>query len=99
MAEFKSLTSGLLNSGATIQEINTVRKHLAIAGGWLAAAAPVVALIISDVTGDDPTHIASGPCAQRSDHRDDAKAVLAQYGIEFRGPFSESPSPSRRPTR
>src|SRR5438270_374109 len=49
-----------------LQDMNTVRKHLsAIAGGQLAAAtkAPVVALIISDVTGDDPTHIASGPCA------------------------------------
>src|SRR6185295_19506544 len=66
MAQLKKLTAELLKSGATIQEINTVRKHLsAIAGGRLAAAsrAPVVALVISDVTGDEPTHIASGPCA------------------------------------
>jgi glycerate 2-kinase len=56
MEQLKSLTSRLLKSGADIQEINTVRKHLsAIAGGRLAAAsrAPVVALIISDVTGDE----------------------------------------------
>jgi hydroxypyruvate reductase len=94
MAQLKGLTSRLLRSGADIQEINTVRKHLsAIAGGRLAAAsrAPVVALIISDVTGDDPTHIASGPCAPDPTTIDDAKAVLARYGIEFHGPFSESP--------
>jgi hydroxypyruvate reductase len=96
MTELKSITAQLLKSGATIQEINTVRKHLsAIAGGRLAAAcrAQVIALIISDVTGDDPTHIASGPCAPDPTTVEDAKAVLAKYGIEFRGPFSETPKP------
>jgi glycerate 2-kinase len=96
MAQLKSLTAQLLKSGADIQEINMVRKHLsAIAGGRLAAAsrAPVVALIISDVTGDDPTHIASGPCAPDPTTIDDAKGVLAKYGIEWRGAFSESPKP------
>ncbi len=96
LAELKSITAQLLKSGATIQEINTVRKHLsAIAGGRLAAAcrAQVIALIISDVTGDDPTHIASGPCAPDPTTVEDAKAVLAKYGIEFRGPFSETPKP------
>jgi hydroxypyruvate reductase len=96
MTELKSITAQLLKSGATIQEINTVRKHLsAIAGGRLAAAcrAQVIALIISDVTGDDPTHIASGPCAPDPTTIEDAKAVLAKYGIEFRGPFSETPKP------
>jgi hydroxypyruvate reductase len=71
-----------------------VRKHLsAIAGGRLAAAsrAPVVALIISDVTGDEPTHIASGPCTPDPTTIADAKAVLAKYRLEFHGPFSESP--------
>src|SRR6185503_9447926 len=66
MADLKKVTQQLLKSGAAIQEMNTVRKHLsAIHGGRLAAAsrAAVTALIISDVTGDDPTHIASGPCA------------------------------------
>ncbi len=94
MAQLKALTGALLKSGANIQEINTVRKHLsAIAGGRLAAAsrAPVVALIISDVTGDEPTHIASGPCAADPTTIADAKAVLAKYRLEFRGPFSESP--------
>jgi glycerate 2-kinase len=94
MAQLKALTSRLLKSGADIREMNTVRKHLsAIAGGRLAAAsrAPVLALIISDVTGDDPTHIASGPCAADPTTIEDAKAVLAKYGIEFSGPFSESP--------
>jgi glycerate 2-kinase len=96
--QLKKLTARLLRSGADIQEINTVRKHLsAIAGGRLAAAtrAPVLALIISDVVGDDPTHIASGPCASDPTTIDDAKAVLAKYGIEFRGAFSESPKTSR----
>lgn len=94
MAQLKALTSRLLKSGADIREMNTVRKHLsAIAGGRLAAASrgPVLALIISDVTGDDPTHIASGPCAADPTTIEDAKAVLAKYGIEFSGPFSESP--------
>jgi glycerate 2-kinase len=98
MAQLKTLTSALLQSGAAIQEINTVRKHLsAIAGGRLAAAsrAQVVALIISDVTGDDPTHIASGPCAADPTTIEDAKAVLAKYGIHFAGPFSESPKASK----
>jgi hydroxypyruvate reductase len=94
MGQLKALTGQLLRSGAEIREMNTVRKHLsAIAGGRLAAAsrAPVVALIISDVVGDDPTHIASGPCAPDPTTIDDAKAILAKYRIEFRGPFSESP--------
>ena len=55
----------------------------------------MVALIISDVTGDDPTHIASGPCAPDPTSIDDAKAVLAKYGIEFSRPFSESPKTSK----
>jgi hydroxypyruvate reductase len=96
MAELKKLTGALLKSGATIQEINTVRKHLSsVAGGRLAAAcrAPVLALIISDVTGDEPTHIASGPCSPDPTTVQDARAVLKKYGLEFDGPFSESPKP------
>jgi len=98
MPQLKQLTGQLLKSGATIQEINTVRKHLsAIAGGRLAAAsgAPVLALIISDVTGDDPTHIASGPCAPDPTTIADATALLAKYRIAFGGPFSESPKSVR----
>lgn len=85
MADLKAVTRGLLKSGAAIQEINTVRKHLsAIHGGRLAAAsrAPVCALIISDVTGDDPTHIASGPCAPDPTTYHDALRVLARYRVE-----------------
>ena len=96
MAELKSLTARLLKSGATIQEMNTVRKHLStVAGGRLAAAsrAPVLALIISDVTGDDPTHIASGPCAPDPTTCEDARAILAKYGIAAPARFSESPKP------
>jgi len=85
MLDLKRVTSQLLKSGAAIQEMNTVRKHLsAIHGGRLAAAsrAPVAALIISDVTGDDPTHIASGPCAPDPTTYADARAILARYGVE-----------------
>jgi len=85
MADLKKVTSQLLRSGAAIQEMNTVRKHLsAIHGGRLAAAsrAPVLALIISDVTGDDPTHIASGPCAPDPTTYADAREILARYGVE-----------------
>src|SRR5262245_13346558 len=94
MGQVKVLTSQLLRRGADIREMNTVPKHLsAIQGGRRGAAsrAPVVALISSDVVGDDPTHVASGPCAPDPTTIDDAKAVLAKYGIEFRGPFAESP--------
>src|SRR5467141_1328774 len=84
MDALKATTRELLRSGAPIQDINTVRKHLsAIQGGRLAAAskAPVLALIISDVTGDDPTHIASGPCAPDPTTYRDALDVLRKYRI------------------
>jgi glycerate 2-kinase len=84
MADLKAVTSQLLKSGAAIQEMNTVRKHLsAIHGGRLAAAsrAPVLALIISDVTGDDPTHIASGPCAPDPTTYEDAREILQRYRV------------------
>jgi hydroxypyruvate reductase len=84
MADLKAVTAQLLRSGAPIQDMNTVRKHLsAIHGGRLAAAcrAPVLALIISDVTGDDPTHIASGPCAPDPSTCAGALEVLRRYGI------------------
>lgn len=84
MADLRSVTALLLRSGADIREMNTVRKHLsAIQGGRLALAsrAPVLALIVSDVTGDDPTHIASGPCAPDPTTCADALEVLRRYGI------------------
>jgi len=84
MADLKAVTGQLLNCGATIQEINTVRKHLsAIQGGRLSAAcrAQVLALVISDVTGDDPTHIASGPCAPDPSTYADALEILARFEV------------------
>jgi len=84
MADLKAVTRELLACGAPIEDINTVRKHLSrIQGGQLAAAtrATVCALIISDVTGDDPTHIASGPCAPDPTTYADALAVLRRFGV------------------
>lgn len=82
----QAVTRALLRSGATIGEINTVRKHLsAIKGGRLAdAAAPasVVTLAISDVPGDDPAVIASGPTVPDPTSFADARAVLAKYRID-----------------
>jgi len=82
--DLKEVTKQLLQCGASIQEINTVRKHLsAIQGGRLAASckASIVALIISDVTGDEATHIASGPCSPDPTTFSDALAVLDQYNL------------------
>ena len=81
----QALNKALLRSGANIHEINCVRKHLsAIKGGRLAvAAAParIVSLIVSDVPGDDPSVIASGPTTPDATTLADAKAVLRGYGI------------------
>jgi glycerate 2-kinase len=81
----QTVTRALLRCGATIGEINTVRKHLsAIKGGRLAAAAAparVVTIAISDVPGDDPAVIASGPTVPDPSTFADARAVLAKYGI------------------
>jgi glycerate 2-kinase len=85
MTELKATTQALLRSGAPIQDMNTVRKHLsAIQGGRLAAAcrAPVLALVVSDVTGDDPTHIASGPCAPDPTTYQDALDILQRFGVK-----------------
>ena len=79
------VTRQLLASGATITEINTVRKHLsAIKGGRLAAAAAparIITLAISDVPGDDPSIIASGPAVPDPTTFADARAVLEKYRI------------------
>jgi len=84
MADLKAVTRALLASGAPIQDMNTVRKHLsAIQGGRLALAtrARILALVISDVTGDDPTHIASGPCAPDPSTYGEAIAILRRFGV------------------
>jgi len=92
MADLKATTRELLRCGARIEEINTVRKHLSrIQGGRLAAAcrAPVLALVISDVTGDDPTHIASGPCAADPTTYADALAILARHECRVPPPVTD----------
>ncbi len=86
LADKQALNRALLRAGAAIGEINCVRKHLSgIKGGRLAAAAAparVVALLISDVPGDDPSVIASGPTVADPSRFADALAVLDKYGIE-----------------
>ena len=81
----RALTSRLLASGATIGELNAVRKHLsAIKGGRLAAAlapATFVTLAISDVVGNDPATIASGPTAGDGSTFAIAKAILEKHGL------------------
>ena len=108
IADLRAVTRDLLRSGATIQEIHTVRKHLSqIQGGRLAAAckAPVLSLIISDVTDEDPTHIASGPCAPDPTTFQDAVDVLNRFDVKapkavlkhliagLRGEREETPKP------
>ena len=81
----QAINRALLKSGANITEMNCVRKHLsAIKGGRLAAAchpARVVTLTISDVPGDDPAVIASGPTVPDRTTFADARAILQKYGI------------------
>ena len=84
MDDLKAVTRELLACGAPIQDMNTVRKHLsAIQGGRLAAAtrAPVLALVVSDVTGDDPTHVASGPASPDPTTYQDAQEILQRFGV------------------
>jgi glycerate 2-kinase len=85
----QGINRALLESGANISEMNCVRKHLSrIKGGRLAAAcapAQVVTLTISDVPGDDPSIIASGPTVPDATSCADAVAILQRYGIEVPG--------------
>jgi len=84
LQEKQQLTRQLLSCGATIEEINCVRKQLSrIKGGSLARAcpAPVVTLAISDVPGDDPGSIASGPTVPDATTPEHARAILALHGV------------------
>jgi len=81
----RRVTDALLKSGATIKEINTVRKHISgLKGGWLAKKAypaTVVNLILSDVVGDPLDFIASGPTVPDTTTFQDAVEILRQYGL------------------
>jgi len=105
LADKQSVTRALLKSGAPISEINCVRKHLsAVKGGRLALAASparVVGLIVSDVPGDDPATVASGPTAPDPTMHAQALAILKKYKLAvpssvrswLESPGSETPKP------
>jgi glycerate 2-kinase len=105
LVEKQALTKSLLACGASITEINTVRKHLSrIKGGRLAARAQparLVTIAISDVPGDDPAVIGSGPTVPDPSTLADARAILARYRLIGPGavnsaladPRNESPKP------
>jgi hydroxypyruvate reductase len=104
-ADKQAVTRALLRSGANIGEMNTVRKHLSrIKGGRLALRAHparLVTLAISDVPGDDPAVIGSGPTVPDGSTLADARAVVARYALELPpavaralgDPANESPKP------
>ncbi len=85
LADKQAITAGLLRSGAPISQINRVRKALSsVKGGRLAhaaGAAPVWSLVISDVPGDDPADVASGPTIAQGAQIEDPLDILARYDI------------------
>ncbi|MGX0901683.1 glycerate 2-kinase [Roseovarius sp. MBR-79] len=85
LAEKQAVNAALLASGAPIGQMNLLRKHLSLVkGGQLAAAAfpaRMLALMISDVPGDDPGMIGSGPTVGEARPPEDARAIVARYGI------------------
>ncbi len=84
--ELTLLTKTLMKKGATIQEINTVRKHLSeIQGGQFAQMvypATVIGLLFSDIPGDDPAMIASGPTVMDLSTIEDAARIMAKYDLQ-----------------
>jgi len=98
LAGKQALTRQLLASGAAIQEMNVVRKHLSLMkGGQLAQAASpatVIALLLSDVVGDDPGVIGSGPTVPDSSTVADAVRILHKYDVSVpAGALHETPKP------
>jgi glycerate 2-kinase len=105
LGDKQAITRALLQSGATIEEINRVRKHLSqIKGGRLAVAAghaAVTTWIISDVPGDDPSYVSSGPTVGDTSSLEMAREILDRYGIEaptavteaLLDPANETPAP------
>jgi hydroxypyruvate reductase len=87
LSDKQAVNRALLKSGAAIDEMNAVRKHLsAIKGGRLAQAAHparVATLLISDVPGDDPATIASGPTVADVSTLDDVRAIVARYHLDL----------------
>ena len=87
LAEKQAVNRALLKSGASIDEMNCLRRHLsAIKGGRLAAAchpARVINLLISDVPGDDPVNIASGPTVGDPTTRADALEIVERYALDL----------------
>jgi hydroxypyruvate reductase len=87
LADKQVVNRNLLASGATIVEMNAVRKHLSrIKGGQLAVGARparLVTLVISDVPGDDPAAIASGPTVADASTLSDVKEIIRRYGLEL----------------
>ena len=86
LADLRELTEALVRSGAPIDRINAVRKHVStVKGGRLARAlapATTVGIVFSDVTSDDASVVASGPLSPDPTTYDDARAVLSEYGVD-----------------
>ena len=103
LADLRATTEGLLASGAAIDEVNAVRKHLsAVKGGGLARAAapaPVVGLVSSDVVGNDLGTVASGPTAPDPTTYADALGVLDRYGVSVPGGVREHLDAGKRGER
>jgi glycerate 2-kinase len=99
LSEMQGVTQRLLLAGATIHELNTVRKHVEqLKGGQLARLAypaTVIALILSDVVGDDPDVIGSGPTVADRSSVQDAEAIFRKYGIDPL-PLHETPKTLER---
>ena len=101
-----AVNRALLASGAPISAMNAVRKHVSlIKGGRLAATAypaKVVSLIVSDIPGDDPALVASGPTLPDASNREDALTLVERYGLQLpakvmdwlKNPESAAPPPS-----
>jgi glycerate 2-kinase len=91
LADKQAMTRALLSSGATIAEINCVRKHLSrVKGGRLAVAAgaaQVTTWIISDIPGDDPSFVSSGPTVADSTTLGEAREILERYRIATPAPI------------
>ncbi len=105
LADEIAVNEALLASGAPISAMNAVRKHVStIKGGRLAAAAypaQVVSLVVSDIPGDNPALVASGPTVPDDSTREDASAIVATYGMKLparvmahlQSPAADAPRP------